>query len=221
MNRKPVTVLFSLLLVVMLLFSGCGPKSASPPLSEEDAMSQEAAGNTTPVATEVPTEVPTEQPTDAPTPVPTAEPTEAATPAPTVEPTEAATPAPTVEPTEAPVVSTTPGTHVVQVGENLYRIALRYGTTVTAIAHANGITNVARIYPGQKLTIPAGTPGETPAPTPPPTTGGVAVHVVQPGENLFRIALRYNYDQYYIARYNGISNPALIYPGQSIRIPGQ
>ena len=43
--------------------------------------------------------------------------------------------------------------HVVQRGENLYRISLRYGTTVEAIMAANGLTNY-NIYVGQQLRIP-------------------------------------------------------------------
>jgi murein DD-endopeptidase MepM/ murein hydrolase activator NlpD len=43
---------------------------------------------------------------------------------------------------------------VVQRGDTLSRIAARFGTTVSALAAANGITNTARIYAGQALTIP-------------------------------------------------------------------
>lgn len=52
--------------------------------------------------------------------------------------------------------------HVVAAGENLFRISLRYGTTMSAIANANGIANIHRIYAGQRLLIPcagAGVPG--------------------------------------------------------------
>ena len=60
---------------------------------------------------------------------------------------------------EAPLPSATPTPqlsytiHVVQRGENLYRISLRYGTTVQAIMTANGLTNY-NIYVGQRLRIP-------------------------------------------------------------------
>ena len=46
--------------------------------------------------------------------------------------------------------------HTVQRGENLYQIALRYGTTVDAIAAANNITDPTRIHEGNQLTIPCG-----------------------------------------------------------------
>ncbi len=45
-------------------------------------------------------------------------------------------------------------THIVQAGENLYRIALRYGYTVEYLAALNGITDVSTIYVGQSLSIP-------------------------------------------------------------------
>lgn len=44
--------------------------------------------------------------------------------------------------------------HVVQRGENLFRIALRYGHTVSVLSAANGITNPNLIYAGQVLVIP-------------------------------------------------------------------
>ncbi|UCC65405.1 MAG: ABC transporter permease subunit, partial [Anaerolineae bacterium] len=62
-----------------------------------------------------------------------------------------------VPPTPAPPPTSPPAgqvRHVVQPGENLFRIALRYGTTIKAIASANGIANPARIYAGQVLVIP-------------------------------------------------------------------
>lgn len=43
--------------------------------------------------------------------------------------------------------------HTVAKGENLYRISLKYGTSVSAIQNANGLTS-ATIFPGQVLQIP-------------------------------------------------------------------
>jgi len=63
-----------------------------------------------------------------------------------------------------PITSaTTPGpitpppatrTHVVQAGENLYRIALMYGVSLPVLAAYNGIYDYNRIYAGQVLIIP-------------------------------------------------------------------
>ena len=46
------------------------------------------------------------------------------------------------------------GSHTVQAGENLFRIALRYNLTVGDLAVANGIVDPTRIYAGQVLNIP-------------------------------------------------------------------
>ena len=45
--------------------------------------------------------------------------------------------------------------YVVRPGDTMYSIANRFGTTVWAIAQANGIVNPSRIYSGQVLFIPA------------------------------------------------------------------
>ncbi len=43
--------------------------------------------------------------------------------------------------------------HVVKRGENLTRIAKRYGVTVRQIMQWNGVRNANRIYPGQRLAV--------------------------------------------------------------------
>jgi LysM repeat protein len=59
--------------------------------------------------------------------------------------------------------------HTVQEGENLYRIGRKYGTSVQAIAQANGITDVTRITVGQKIAIPNIQATTEPEPTATPT----------------------------------------------------
>ena len=114
-------------------------------------------------------------------------------------------------PTTPPVSNGKETVHIVQKGENLFRIALRYGVTVQAIASRNKIVNPSLIWTGQKLVIPAGNGGSA------PPSG--QVHVVQPGENLYRIALRYDTTPWAIAVANGLSNTSFIYVGQRLRIP--
>jgi len=210
--------------VILVLATGCyrpaapdvtatpaGGEQASPPETPDVeataiANATEAAQTTaaqTPQAEE-PTETPTEPPTEAAataTPLPTATAT-----------TEPATAVPTVAPT-ATTAPAGPTTYIVQPGDNLFRIALRHGTTVEAIAAANGIANPQLIYVGQELVIPSGSTGV-------PSTGATT-YIVQPGDNLFRIALRYNMSYRLLAEYNGISNPSSIYVGQVLQIPPQ
>jgi peptidoglycan-N-acetylglucosamine deacetylase len=56
--------------------------------------------------------------------------------------------------TPGPTPPPGPRTYVVQPGDNLFRLALRYNTTIYALANANNIVNVNLIYVGQKLIIP-------------------------------------------------------------------
>ncbi|MFN8596027.1 MAG: LysM peptidoglycan-binding domain-containing protein [Anaerolineae bacterium] len=69
------------------------------------------------------------------------------------------TPKPTAAPTTSPAKTSNPPAtnriHVVQSGETLFRIATQYGTSVQAIANANTLSNIALIYVGQQLIIPA------------------------------------------------------------------
>ena len=101
-------------------------------------------------------------------------------------------------------------THVVQAGENMFRISLKYGTTVGAIAAANGIINPSFVYVGQELTIPQGIGSPGP---------GASYHVVQPGESLWSIAMKYGTTPWTIAAANGIANINWIYAGRTLRIP--
>jgi LysM repeat protein len=102
--------------------------------------------------------------------------------------------------------------HVVRRGETLYSIARSHGVDMRAIVRANGITNPNYIYAGQRLTIPTGRPSGTSSPT-------TRVHVVQSGETLYRIALRYGTSVWAITRTNNIANPNCIYAGQRLVIP--
>jgi len=67
-----------------------------------------------------------------------------------------------------PTPPATGGTYTVQLGDTLSTIAVRFNTTVAAIAQLNGIANPNYIYAGQVLTIPGGG-GTPPTQSPPPT----------------------------------------------------
>jgi LysM repeat protein len=84
------------------------------------------------------------------------------------EPTPAPAPEETsVSPDSAACATGTTIVHTVSAGENLFRIAQRYRTSVNDIIQANGLTDPSRILVGQQLTILCGV--DTGAPSVPPT----------------------------------------------------
>jgi LysM repeat protein len=112
-----------------------------------------------------------------------------------------------------------PIVYVVQPGENLFRIGLRYGLTAQQIASANHLGNVSQVHAGQRLTIPSA--GAASAPTYAPTSTAQSYHVVGSGENLFRVALRYGISVQALAAANNLANVSQVYVGQRLLIPGR
>ncbi|MCS7061399.1 MAG: LysM peptidoglycan-binding domain-containing protein [Anaerolineae bacterium] len=167
----------------------------------EAAAAQTAAAPTPTFQPEPPTPTPivVEIPIDTPAPLP-ALPTE------TPLPPDARSPA-------SPSVSCGQQIiHVVQPGQNLFRIALRYHTTINAIARLNGITNTRLVRVGQRLRIITCARGNSKT----PSSGGH--YVVRPGDTLYRIAVRYGVSVRRLMAANGLRS-TLIVPGQNLVIP--
>ncbi len=108
--------------------------------------------------------------------------------------------------------------HVVQPGENLFRISLRYGTTVDAIMAANGLANSHTVYAGQQLVIPRGSGASVSSGSSAVAAGGT--YTVQPGDTLYRIAVRHGVTVSGLMQANHLSNANFIYSGQRLVIPG-
>lgn len=123
-------------------------------------------------------------------------------------------------------VSTGGLVYLVQAGDTLALIAQSFGVSLSTLATINDIVNINQLYVGQALVIPTAYTvvpivptiiGVTTTTT--PTNYGGQTHVVQRGENLYRIALRYGVSMSALIVANGITNPNLIYVGQVLRIP--
>lgn len=110
----------------------------------------------------------------------------------------------------APAPSPSPQyiTYVIQPGDTLSAIAGRYGTTVSALAQLNGISDPNKIYAGNTIRVPEnGGTGEN-----------AQYYTIQPGDTLSGIALKFGTTVSALAQLNGITDPDKIYAGNRIRI---
>lgn len=83
----------------------------------------------------------------------------------------------------------------------------QYGTSWQHLADLNGLADPNLIYPGQTLVVD----GSAPAPA-------AQTYTVQPGDTLSAIASAYGTSWQHLADINGIADPNLIYPGQTLRV---
>jgi eukaryotic-like serine/threonine-protein kinase len=138
--------------------------------------------------------------------------------------------------TEATAVPGLRQKYVVQVGDTLGKIAVRFGTSVTELLRLNGITNPDTLAIGQTLIVPStgastteptsvfGTPSEptpfsgTPS-VPTSVPGTPRTYTVQKGDTFLSIARRYGVTVTQLLQANGRTNPDRIFPGQTLVIP--
>ncbi len=95
--------------------------------------------------------------------------------------------------------------YTVRQGNTLFGIAQFFRTTVSDILKYNNIQNPSEIYVGQTLKIPA-------------DSNEPEYYTVRPGDSLWNIAQRYNTTVAQLSRINGIYNPNVLYPGQTLRL---
>ncbi len=118
-------------------------------------------------------------------------------------------------------------THVVTRGETLARIAAAYGSTITALADANGIRNPNLIRIGQSIVVPGSTSSggsnSQPSSSAPSNSGATRSgrhHIVRGGESLDSIASQYGgVSASQIAEANGIVGRT-IYRGTRLFLDG-
>ena len=110
---------------------------------------------------------------------------------------------------------------VVQPGDTLTGIAKRVQVPMSELIRLNALADPNRIFAGQSLRIGVeAAPAAVAAPPVAPAISTGQVHVVQPGENLTRIARHYGLSVGSIVLANGIANASRIYAGQQLTIPG-
>ncbi len=134
-----------------------------------------------------------------------------------------------------PVADVTPATtYAVKSGDSLWTIAKKNHLSVGDLAAANNLKSTAPLHEGQKLLIPSkpiaasaattasgvgatAKPADVAAPKAPADS---VKHTVKSGETLGTIARKYGVKQGDIAVANNITDPAKIYAGMDLVIPG-
>lgn len=108
--------------------------------------------------------------------------------------------------------------------DTLQALAARYHTTPERLQRANCLT-VTTLLPGTRFYVPPlPTPSASATPPPSPTLrqcrppSGWIVHIVQPGENLYRLSLAYRVSVTMLQRANCLPG-TLIYTGQRLWVP--
>ena len=98
--------------------------------------------------------------------------------------------------------------HKVKRGESLWRIAVKYNSTITAICEANNLNRNKPLQMGKTITVPIGNYQSAPK---------KIFYTVKKNDNLSLIASKYRTSVSKIKRWNGLRNNT-IYPGQKIVI---
>lgn len=119
------------------------------------------------------------------------------------------------ENTKPPVAGGTT-TIIIQRGDTLSELAIKYNTTVARLVELNNIANPNLIYAGASLIVPS---GETMEDSDGNSTSGQTIYIVQSGDTLNQIAASFGTTAIAIAKENNIRNINLIYVGQRLIIP--
>jgi LysM repeat protein len=123
------------------------------------------------------------------------------------------------QPPILPTICTPPGGWIrilVGAGDTIYSLAQRYKTSEDALKNGNCLSSV-ELQAGSALYVPL-VPTVVVLPCSPPATW-VKTHIVQPGDNLYRIALSYGLTYPQLQQGNCMGSSVTIYAGQRLWVP--
>lgn len=121
---------------------------------------------------------------------------------------------------EAAIEAAGPTAHVIQDGDSLFTVAQQYNVSLDDLAATNNLDANALLSPGATLIVPGVIASSADGLSEESVLEGEGqVHIVQAGENLYRIGLVYGFTIEELAAYNALENPDYLDVGQEIRIP--
>lgn len=99
--------------------------------------------------------------------------------------------------------------YIVQAGDTLWGISVRFGVPMDALAKANGMTDGSQLAEGARLVIP-GLEG---------IQGVLVTETVPFGETLRSLSRRYNVPENLLARLNHLASPSGLFAGYNLVVP--
>ena len=97
--------------------------------------------------------------------------------------------------------------YTIQNGESLTRIAKKFDTNVNMLLDINNISYEDMLRAGSEIIVPKS------------KEKYFEYYTIEKGDNLYRIALKYNINPELLSNLNGLMMDDYIYPGQELLIP--
>jgi len=108
-------------------------------------------------------------------------------------------------------------TYTVKREDSLHKLALRYGTSISAIRRLNGFSSRRILYAGEKIKIPGsnGYASQNPIDR---LTETLVIHIVRDGDTLWKIAQNYGATLTDLLNWNKLADADEIRPGQRLKV---
>ncbi|MBH0009483.1 LysM peptidoglycan-binding domain-containing protein [Salinibacterium sp. SWN1162] len=130
----------------------------------------------------------------------------------------AALAAPRVSEAPATEIQPAPATYRVAEGDTVSDIASKYGLSTASVLALNGLSWSSMIFPGQELKLSKNTAETLPSVNQVKTTNGE--YTIVAGDTISGIAHKFGVSTISVMSANGLGWSSIIYPGQTMIIPG-
>ena len=114
-----------------------------------------------------------------------------------------------------------PSTYRVAAGDTISGIAGRFALSTASVLALNGLGWSSLIFPGQQLKLSNGASVPVAQAAPPASTTVSSRYTIAKGDTISRVAAQFGVSTQSVLTANGLSWSSIIYPGQTVAIPGQ